>query len=101
MVIKRVSPLSVAKVAGLLYALLGLIFGGLFSLLAMAGGFASALEGSDSGSIGPIVGLVFGAGAVIVLPIFYGVMGFIVTAIMAVIYNFAAGVVGGVEIDVQ
>src|SRR5688572_1257934 len=37
MVINRVGPLSVAKIAGALYAIMGLIAGAVISLLAMAG----------------------------------------------------------------
>jgi hypothetical protein len=45
--------------------------------------------------------MIFGLGAIILLPIFYGVCAFIGALIGAVVYNFAAGIVGGVEIDVQ
>ena len=41
-----------------------------------------------------------GVGAVIVFPILYGLMGFVATLIAAWLYNVAAGVVGGVEVDV-
>ena len=68
MVINRVGPLSIAKLAGMLYAILGLIFG---------------------------------AGAVIVLPILYGGMGFVMTLLMAALYNVTARIVGGVQIDVS
>jgi ABC-type multidrug transport system permease subunit len=97
MVIRRISPLSCAKVAGTLYALMGLLIGVCVSLFFL-------LLGSqiDSAQMrGPIVGLLFGAGAVIVLPIFYGVLGFVTTAIFAVLYNLTAGLVGGIEVDVD
>jgi len=88
--------MSVAKVAGLLYAIMGLAFGGLFSLFAIAG---TALGGDSGGS--SFFPAVFGVGSVILFPIFYGCIGFVMTAIMAWLYNVAAGVVGGVNIDVQ
>lgn len=44
-------------------------------------------------------GLLFGAGAIVVLPIFYGVLGFVFAGIGAAIYNLVAGWVGGIEID--
>jgi hypothetical protein len=96
MVITRVSPLSVAKVAGLLYALIGLIFGVFVSLAALAGAFAGA--DNDQGAF---LGAFFGVGSVILLPIFYGCMGFVMTFISAWLYNIVSGVVGGVEIDVR
>jgi len=94
MVIRRVGPLSCAKIGGTLNAVMGLIFGGIFSLVAIAGGFGAA----DSQSyLGPIIG----AGSIIVMPIVYGCFGFIGSLIGAVIYNVVAGTVGGVEVDLQ
>jgi hypothetical protein len=95
MIIKRIGPLSCAKLSGLLYAVIGLLLGGVFSLAAMAGAFAS--ETADAAGIGAILGV----GAVIVFPILYGLMGFVATLIAAWLYNVAAGIVGGVEVDVQ
>ncbi|MEZ5319597.1 MAG: hypothetical protein R2752_19510 [Vicinamibacterales bacterium] len=100
MVIKRVSPISAAKVAAVLYALMGLIIGGLFSLIAMFGGFAAGMSGDEGAAAAPFVGMFFGVGAIIILPIFYGVCGAIVVAIGAALYNVVAGMVGGIEIDV-
>jgi hypothetical protein len=91
MVINRVGPLSSAKVVGLLYAILGLAMGALFSLVAALGGF---------GHGGP-TGAFFGVTAVVFLPVTYGVMGFVMTLIMAALYNALAKLVGGVEIDLR
>jgi|SoiMethySBSTD1v2_1073268.scaffolds.fasta_scaffold6758724_1 hypothetical protein len=99
MVIKRVSPLSCAKIAGTLYAAVGLVIGGIFSLAAMAGGFASS--DSDVSLFGPVFGAIMGVRAIIVLPILYGVLGFIASLIGAALYNVVAGAVGGIEIEVQ
>jgi hypothetical protein len=94
MVIRRVNPISAAKIAGVLYALLGFIFGGIISLFSVIG---SAFAPQDAG----VAGMVFGAAAIIVLPIFYGILGFIMTLIMTALYNLVAGWVGGIEIDVS
>ena len=96
MVIKRIGPLSVAKISFVLYAFIGLIVGACVALIGMAG-FALG----DAGRTGPFLGMALGVGAVIVMPVFYGVLGFLVALIGAAIYNLAAGIVGGVEIDVQ
>jgi hypothetical protein len=93
MVITRVGPLSVAKVAGLLYAIIGLLFGGFISLFAMAG---SAPGANDS----PF-GAIFGVAAVILFPIFYGCLGFIMTLLMAWLFNVVVGITGGVEVDAR
>lgn len=95
MVIRRVGPLSCAKIAGALYAILGLIFGALFSFAAMAGALAS--DESEFGAMGAM----FGIGAIVLLPILYGCLGFVMTLLMAWLYNVAAGIVGGVEIQTE
>ena len=97
MVINRVGPVSCAKITGILYALMGLIIGAFFSLFAVAGGMMASSDRSGAGAMGALVGV----GAVIVFPILYGCMGFIATLIGAWLYNVAAGMVGGVEIDVR
>ena len=97
MVIRRISPLSVAKIAGLLYAVIGLVIGAVFSLIAMAGA-AMGMGGAEGP---PFVGLLFGVGAIIALPIFYGVLGAVVTGLMAVLYNVLAGIVGGIRVEVD
>ena len=97
MVINRVGPLSVAKLAGMLYAILGLIFGAIISLIALAGGMAANADEPGAGT----AGVIFGAGAVIVLPILYGCLGFVMTLLTAALYNVTARIVGGVQIDVS
>jgi hypothetical protein len=100
MVIKRVSPLSAGKIGGVLYALLGLVIGAVVSLVVMAAGGAASMASDDAGG-GAMMGAMFGAGAIIVLPIVYGICGFIFTLISAVLYNIAAKMAGGIEVDVQ
>ena len=95
MVIKRISPFSCAKITGTLYAVLGIFIGGIVSLVAMVGGFAS-----DGPGI-PGMGALIGVGAIIVFPILYGCIGFVGTLIAAALYNLVAGWVGGIEIEVQ
>ena len=97
MVIKRISPMSCAKVSGLLYALFGLLVGGVFSLVMMVAG--SGFGGQDR--VGPMFGALFGAGAVVILPVCYGALGFVGGAVTAALYNLIAGWTGGIELDVQ
>jgi hypothetical protein len=92
--ITHIAPVSVAKVAFVLYGALGLIFGCFFALAALLGASIGAAAGEDSA----LLGAVFGVGAVIVLPLLYGVMGALGGLLMAWLYNIVAGFVGGVEI---
>ena len=97
MVIRRVNPLSAAKIGGLLYALFGLVFGACISIAAVL--FSGFIHQMEDQAGNPMVGVFFGAGAIVILPIFYGVMGFIVALISSALYNVAARVTGGVEVD--
>ncbi|HZM62010.1 MAG TPA: hypothetical protein VFB85_19505 [Vicinamibacterales bacterium] len=94
MVIKRVGPVSCAKIAGVLYAIIGLIVGGIASLIAMVGFAASGSESSGFGAF-------MGVGSIIFFPILYACFGFVGTLIMAALYNVVAGMVGGVELETQ
>ena len=95
--IRRVRPLSLGKMMGGLDLLMGLIIGGIFSLVAL---FGAAMIPAEEGG-GPLLGALFGLGAVIVLPIVYGVMGFVMGIVGALIYNLVAGLFGGIEIEVD
>jgi len=96
MCLRRIGAMSLAKMLGALYALLGLIIGALISLVSIVG---SALFRSASGDSSALFGVLFGAGAIIILPIVYGCIGFIGGLIVAGLYNLLAGAVGGIEIE--
>ena len=87
--IKKIGVLSLAKIFGLLYALIGLILGALFAVLSLFG-----FSGADG------TGLFFGAVSIIILPILYGIMGFIGGLITAFFYNLIAKWIGGLEVEI-
>ena len=93
MILRKIGPLSCAKISGLLYALLGLIGGAIFSFISLI----TSAAGLDSGGSG----FFFGAAAIIVLPIVYGLFGFVGGAISAWLYNIIAGWIGGVEVEFE
>jgi hypothetical protein len=95
MVITRIGPMSLAKIAGTLYAAIGLFIGLVVALFALAG----VAGGGEAGHA--MMGSALGLGAIVLLPILYGGLGFLVTLIVAALFNLAAGFVGGVEIDVK
>lgn len=83
--IRRFDPFSTAKVAGIIYAIMGLIFAPFFIL-------ASVMAPNEAG---------FGIGFAIAIPIGYGVIGFIGTLIACAIYNMVASWVGGIEMELD
>ena len=98
MVIRRVGVLSLDKVLGVLYELLGLIVGALFAIVSLLG---AAVGVANSQSSDAFAGLLFGVGSVIFLPIFYGVLGFVFGLIGALLYNGIARIIGGIEIELE
>ena len=83
---------------GMVYGLIGLVVGALFALLSLVGaGFGAALQ--ESGS--PFPAALFGVGAIIILPIFYGCLGFVGGLISSAIYNMVAGAAGGIEVELS
>ena len=96
MILKRIGPWSTAKVFGAIYAVLGLIVGLFFMLAALIGGLTE--QGREQGALW---GAVFGVGAVVILPVFYGVMGVVGGALGAWLYNVFAGMVGGIEVQLE
>jgi hypothetical protein len=99
MVLNRVGPLSAGKLMAVLYALFGLIIGALMTLMAVMGGGGSAdpAAAEAMGAFGPVVGV----GAIVILPIVWGIIGFIGGAIGAFLYNIAARIGGGVDLDLS
>lgn len=101
MVVRKIGVVSCGKVSGVLYALFGLLIGAcvaLFSLLG-AGAMMAAHDESGAGAMGGAFGAIFGVGAIILFPLFYGILGFIGGLITAFLYNVVAGMVGGIDVD--
>jgi len=103
MTIRRFSVFSVAKIQGLLAFVIGLLIGIMYGLFFMIlGGFMSSLAPrGDSQALGGVSSVVVGLIFMIVIPVFYGILGFIGGLIAALVYNLAAGVVGGVRFELE
>jgi hypothetical protein len=88
--IQRVGVAQLAKVMGVLYFLMGLVFLVIMLVFSrmMPGGAGAAFSGFG-----------YGMGMIIVMPVFYALLGVIFGAITAALYNVVAGMLGGVEID--
>lgn len=92
-VLKRVDPTSLAKLQAVVGGVFGLIVGAFVSLGMITGGGMMASLGATERA--------FGALAIIGFPIVYAVIGFLSGAIAAVVYNAAAGRMGGISFEVE
>jgi cyanate permease len=84
--IRRFGIGQTAKVAGVLYALMGLLVAPFFLI---------------AGKLSPESTPRFGTGFALALPILYGACGYVFVAIGCAIYNFVAGFVGGIEVELD
>jgi len=100
--IKRIAPLQAGKMLGVLYGCLGLIFLPFIALAALLGVFAQQAQQVQGNQTGPAA---IAAGMMVILglliPLIYGVMGFIFGVIIAAIYNLIAQWIGGIEVEVE
>lgn len=103
MTIRRFSGFSVAKIQGFLAFVIGLLIGVIYGFAFMIFGAAisSLAPQGDSQAMGGVGAIVIGLVIMIAVPILYSIIGFIGGAIGALVYNLAAGVVGGVKFELE
>lgn len=89
--IKQIDPISAGTTLGAMYGMIGVIIGGVMFLLTMVG----------TGISGNSMGLVTGMGAIIMLPIIYGIAGFIGGILSAAVYNVVCGMTGGIRMKMD
>jgi hypothetical protein len=94
-VVRHIGPGSAFKVGLVVYAFVGLIVGICCSLMTLAYRISFVRHSNTP------FGAFFGVAAVIFVPILYGIIGGIFTAIGALIYNLAAHWVGGLEVEIN
>jgi|SRR5208337_3754890 len=92
-IVRSVGVMSVAKIMGMVYGCLGLIFIPFFLIAGLAGSFAS--QDKSAFPFAGAIGIAFS----IFAPLVYGGMGFVFGAISALIYNLVAKWVGGFELE--
>lgn len=89
MQIKRIKPLSLAKISGAINGIFGFLFGIFFLLVTLF------VPDSETG------GFVFGMFAPVFLTLMYGVLGFVMGLFAGWIYNVVAKRIGGIEIETE
>ncbi len=88
-VIQHIDVLSLAKIGALFGLVMGIVWGIFYGMLAAA----------MLGRFTPGVGAIGGVAILIIMPVVGIVMGFIMGAVHAFLYNIFAGWVGGVRLE--
>ena len=100
MVIRRIGVWSAARLYGALSAAMGLLVGMLIAAASVVGRAAGVFgQGTESAS-GPL-GMMLGIGAVVALPVCYGLLGLGVGALVAALYNLFADLFGGIQLETE
>ena len=94
MVLNSIDPMSLAKVL----AVMGVIWGLLITVLALLGVAITSYMGRLYQGFG-MMGL--GTYEIILLPILYGIVGFISGYVGAWLYNYVVKFVGGVKVELK
>ncbi len=89
--IKSIAPLQAAKVSAVLYFVIGAVIAVPMVVIGM---FVSTSEGAGEAQS-------FGVGFLLLMPLFYAVIGFIFGPIFCWLYNVVAKWTGGIEITIQ
>jgi hypothetical protein len=103
MTIRRFGVFSVAKMQSLLMGIIGLIVGVIYGLIFIFVGAAFSALGvrGDAPNLGGVPSIVVGIVMMIAIPILYTILGFIIGMIWALVYNGAAGIVGGIKFELE
>lgn len=103
--IRKLGVLSVAKIQAVMMLVLSLLiaipYGLIIIVISLIGGVGAGSQDGLSGLVVGGGGIVMGIVVMIALPIMYAILGFIAGAISALVYNIFAGLVGGIEIEVE
>ena len=91
--LKRIAPLTAGKLLALFYGAMGLLFVPFFLMMSA---FSSQMPTAQRG-----VFAAMGVGFALFMPVLYAAFGFIGGVIGAALYNLAAKLVGGIEVEVE
>ena len=92
--IRKIDILSAGKVLGIIYLIIGVFLGLILSAVPTRGySMMNAGYGSTFGS------MMYGGAGIILLPIIYGISGFLAGVIGAFLYNLIAGWIGPIEME--
>ncbi|MBC8385319.1 MAG: hypothetical protein H8E57_07350 [Candidatus Cloacimonetes bacterium] len=95
--LKKIGVTSLAVIQGIIGVFFGIIAALFINL--MMGGMNALSDLSGMPENFPVMN--FGAFGIIIFPIIYGISGFIAGLIIGLLYNLAAGLFGGIELEMQ
>ena len=95
--VRSLDPMSVGKTMAAIYGAMSLLFVPIFVILMIVGAVAGANE--KSVPFAGALGIGFGLILIIVLPLLYALIAFVMGALMALIYNLASRWMGGVIME--
>jgi hypothetical protein len=98
--LKKVGVLSYAKISTVIMAIVGLFLGIFYEILNLAFGSQIA-SAAAAGGTQPDPLMTMGPWVILVMPVMYAIMGFIMGVIGAWLYNLIAKWVGGVEVEFE
>jgi len=91
--LRSVGVLSCAKIYGIVHMAIGILFGLFFVLIGLVG-LAAAPAQQKLGMIGILV-------VAALSPFVYGALGFVLGAAGALLYNWIASSIGGIEMELE
>jgi len=91
--LRSVGVLSCAKIYGIVHMALGILFGLFFVLIGLVG-LAAAPAQQKLGMIGILI-------IAALSPFIYGALGFVIGAVGALLYNWIASTIGGIEMELE
>jgi uncharacterized membrane protein len=99
--IRSFGVLSFGKYLAVFYAFLGFLFGLMYGgFMMLFGAIGAAAGGKDAGPMAAF-GIGGGLAAIILGPIFYGLIGFIFGIIATAFANLALKLTGGLEVEID
>ena len=99
-VLKRIGPMSLARVYTILMIIFGLLMGAFYALMGLYIQTADPVAAAELSALG-FAGNMFTPWALIIMPVTYAIIGFLGALIGAGLYNVVAKRVGGIKLDLS
>jgi hypothetical protein len=92
--LKKIGVLSAGKMGAGVFGAMGVIIGVIYAAIGFVAGGVAMARGEEGG----MLGFALGAGAIILMPLIYIVLGFLYGLFVSFVFNLVAGHLGGVEL---